>query len=240
VAALTQGAVMGGGIGLAGHAQFRFALPDARFAMPESAIGFVVDTGVNAILAMAQVERALLFLLTGLSVGVGDALALGLTDCVVAPDRIEQLRTGIILAASSGDVAMSLVALMQAESIEPDEPVLCLEADRLASAFAKETAAEIVEAIAALGDGDVLATLRTRSPTSLEAILQSHRAARKGQSLESTLALDGRMARYMIAEPDFAEGVRAVLVDKDQKPKWNPKVLTPDGVLAIKKAIESH
>jgi enoyl-CoA hydratase len=241
VAALTHGAVMGGGIGIAGHAQFRFALPDVKFAMPESAIGFVVDTGVNAILAMAPLERALLFVLSGLPVGAADALALGLVDCVVAPGRAEALRTGIILAAGAGDVPTSLVSLMQAESVEAGEALFCLGADRLAQAFGLSTAAEIVEAIVADDAGrDFAQILQSRSPSSLETILQSHRAARRSASLDEILAIDGRLARLAIARPDFPEGVRAVLVDKDMAPKWNPARLDETHVEAIKKVIENH
>jgi len=238
VVALTHGAVMGGGIGLAGHAGFRFSLPDVKFAMPESAIGFVVDTGVNAILAMAPVERALLFLLTGLPVGAADALKLGLTDCVIGADRAEAVRTGIILASDAEMIETSLVALMQAESIQGGEAEFCLEADRLAGALQDETAAQIVEAIpASEAWGQVL---RSRSPLSLEAILQSHRAARRGQTVAQTLAQDFRLAKFMIGKHDFAEGVRAVLVDKDNKPTWKPSRLSGQDVQDIKKAIESH
>lgn len=81
--ALAHGVVMGGGIGIAGHCAFRFAAADARFAMPEAAIGFVCDVGVNFILARAPLHRALAFALSGQAVGVADALALGLTDCAV-------------------------------------------------------------------------------------------------------------------------------------------------------------
>jgi enoyl-CoA hydratase len=238
VVALTHGTVMGGGIGLAGHAGFRFSLPDVKFAMPESAIGFVVDTGVNAILAMAPVERALFFLLTGASVGAADAQKLGLTDCVIGADRAEAVRTGIILASDAEMIETSLVALMQAESIQAGEAEFCREADRLADVLRFDTAAQIVEAIGAteaLGQ-----TLRLRSPLSLEAILQSHRAARRGQSVAQTLAQDFRLAKFMIAQHDFAEGVRAVLVDKDNKPIWEPARLSAQDVQDIKKAIESH
>ena len=83
--ALTHGIVMGGGIGIAGHCGMRITQPGSRFAMPESAIGFFADVGVSAILAKAPLNRALLFLMSGVSVGASDALALGLADVVVPP-----------------------------------------------------------------------------------------------------------------------------------------------------------
>lgn len=226
VIALTHGVVMGGGIGLAGHAGFRFATPDARFAMPEAAIGFFGDVGSNAILAKAPLERALAFLMSGEAVGVADARVLGLTDCVVPHDAFERLRTGLIAAADADHVETAIVALMQAEGIEPGETPFCDMADRLAPAFARGTAAEIVAAIAADSAGAALsAVLAKRSPISLAAILATHMEARRRGEIHAILAVELAMACHLITLPDFAEGVRAVLVDKDHAPRWQPGTL---------------
>ena len=227
VVALSHGIVMGGGIGIAGHAGFRFTTPEARFAMPEAGIGFVSDVGVNYILAKALEPRALAFLMSGLPVSGADALALGLADCTIVAERMDEVRAGIVSAAAAGRVETALVALMQAETIEPGPAVFCALADRLADSFAAETAGEIVAAVAAAAVEDagfttIAAVLRGRSPTSLEAIVQSHRMARRLQEVEPILALDLRLARLLAGLPDFAEGVRAVLVDKDQMPRWQP------------------
>ncbi len=103
--ALGHGIVMGGGIGIAGHCRFRLTQPGARFAMPEAAIGFFSDVGVNAILAQgAAANRALLFLMSGVSVGAADALALGLADRVVAADRVDgDSRPHLADAAAASD-----------------------------------------------------------------------------------------------------------------------------------------
>ena len=221
VIALTHGAVMGGGIGIAGHAGFRIALPDARFAMPEAVIGFVVDTGVNAILAKAPEHRALAFLLSGLAVGAADALTLGLTDCVIAADARERVRAGLITAAEAPSVDTAVVSLMQAEAIDAGEAELCHAADARADVFALARAAEMAEALGP-DDQPLGAAIARGSPTSLEAIVLSHRAARKARDIGEVLALDLAFARYLCGRPDFAEGVRAVLVDKDGKAAWQP------------------
>lgn len=227
VVAITDGVVMGGGIGIAGHAAFRFTTPDARYAMPEAAIGFVSDVGVNYILARTPEPRALAFLMTGLPVRGADALSLGLADCTVLAERRAEVRSGIAAAAAATSVETALVSLMQAETIEPGVAEFCVLADRLSDCFAADDAGAIVAAVADAAAVEpafvpLAEALASRSPTSLEAIVQSHRTARTLQEVEPILALDLRLARLLSGLPDFAEGVRALLVDKDQKPRWEP------------------
>lgn len=226
-AAIGYGAVMGGGIGIFGHSRYRFAAAEARFAMPEAAIGFVSDVGVNALLAQAPEARALAFLMAGLPVSVGDALRLGLCDIAVAGGRLEAVREGILAAAEGDEVETGLVQLMSREGGEPGPAALTTEGDRLAAAFGQRTAAAIVAAVVAEARREpaferLATSLAGRSPTSLEAIVQSHRAARRNPDIAAVLALDTRLAGYMARQPDFAEGVRAVLVDKDHQPHWRP------------------
>jgi enoyl-CoA hydratase len=227
IAAIGHGAVMGGGIGIFGHCHYRFALPQSRFAMPEAAIGFVSDIGVNAILAQVPEWRALAFLMGGLPVGTADALALGLADAAIDPGRVDVVRGGVRGAAEAGDPETALVLLMQSEGIERGTPPFATLADRLQAAFAAETAAGIVAAIATAAADEPEAVplaeaLAARSPTSLEAIVLSHRAARRRPEIAAVLELDRRMAALICRQPDFAEGVRAVLVDKDRTPRWQP------------------
>jgi enoyl-CoA hydratase len=195
--------------------------------MPEAGIGLFGDVGVNAILSKAPVQRALLFLMSGIHVGAADALALGLTDCAVAPARLAELRADLIAAASAGNLESAIVGLMQAHSIQAGERSLCPLADLLSDALHHDNAAAIVDAIAEAAEEipeavAIAAVLKTRSPTSLEVILQSHLAARRLHDVRSVLALDLRLARLMAALPDFSEGVRAALVDKDRSPRWDP------------------
>lgn len=221
--ALTHGVVMGGGIGLAGHCRFRFTTDDSRFAMPEGAIGFVADVGVNFILAKAMPERALHFLLTGDSVGPASAQSLGLTDCVIPRTEMAAVRSRIALAASAADVEVALTAIMQTDGIHPGEPQSTALADRLAAAYSAHDLPSLLVALDDLQDGAVVAeTLRKRCPTSLTATLRSYRASRGAQSIDDVLARDLRLARYMAQRADFIEGVRAVLVDKDHLPVWAP------------------
>jgi enoyl-CoA hydratase len=238
--ALTHGIVMGGGIGIAGHCGMRITQPGARFAMPESAIGFFADVGVNAILAKAPLNRALLFLMSGVSVGASDALALGLADAVVRPENVEQLRVDIADAARSSHAHDHIVRLMSAQSVVAGEAPFAAKADLLVAREWTDPA-EFVAAIADVPDlSEIAALLATRSPSALTATFHSQLAARRQMNVQRTLEMDLRLAALMARRHDFAEGVRAVLVDKDQAPRWSPPSLAALDARPIIAAVEGR
>ena len=216
--ALSHGVVMGGGIGIAGHCRYRFTTPDSKWAMPEAAIGFVADIGINQILAQAPLHRALAFLMSGVTVGPTDALALGLADCIHDPARRESLLDGIAAAARHADPDAALAHLVQAEMLAGGDAAFVRAADGCATIDWSNAAA----VVAAIAEPGLAAALRSRSPTSLVAILESHLVARKLPGIREVLAVDLGLAQLLCRWPDFAEGVRAVLVDKDQRPVWQP------------------
>jgi enoyl-CoA hydratase len=242
VIAMTDGIVMGGGIGIAGHAAFRFTTPEASYAMPEANIGFVCDVGVNWILGKAPEARALLFEMGGLPVSGADVLALGLADCCIEASRKDEVRRGIVMAANTGNVEPALVALMQSESVQAGNRSLCEVADSHPQALDGETAGEIVDDLTADARQSSILVRYARvlaglSPTSLEAIVASHRAARRLNSVRAVLDLDLRMAAFCARQPDFAEGVRAQLVDKDRRPKWSPASLAAVDLEGLEAAV---
>lgn len=223
--AISHGITMGGGIGIAGHCRVRITQPGARYAMPEAAIGFFADVGVNAILAQAPINRALLFLLSGVSVGASDALALGLADAVVAPDRVEALMADIAAAAASSHPQDKIVRLVEAETIVGGDAPFCALADLLPGGE-PDSPADFLDRVAAVPElSEISALFRTRSPGSIVATFFAQVYARRMMDVGRTLEMDLRLASTMSRRPDFAEGVRAVLVDKDQAPKWSPATL---------------
>lgn len=233
VLAIADGIVMGGGIGIAGHCRYRFTTPDAKFAMPEAAIGFVADVGVNQILARAPLHRALAFLMSGVAVGPADALALGLADCVYDPVRREALLDGVAAAARLAHPDAALAHLAAAEMLAGGDEVFVRAADASGSIDWRDAAA----IVAAVTDPALAAALKARSPTSLVAILESHLVARTLPGIREVLAVDLGLAQLLCRWPDFAEGVRAVLVDKDQRPDWQPKDFAAVPAGAIRTAI---
>jgi enoyl-CoA hydratase len=217
--ALSHGVVMGGGIGIAGHCRYRFTTPEAKFAMPEAAIGFISDIGVNHILGKAPLHRAVLFLRSGVTVGPADALALGLADCVYDPARREAMLSAIAAAAASARPEAALAHLVQAEMVPAGEASFVAFADGFAHLRWKQPKAITM----AYSDYPALAeAFAGGSPTSSIAIHESHLAARQMATIQEVLVLDLKLAQLFCRHPDFAEGVRALLVDKDRKPKWAP------------------
>src|SRR5690606_2799117 len=118
-----------------------------------------------------------------------------------------------------------IVRLMTAESVIAGDAPFCAKADLLPPA-PPDSPAAFVEAVAAVPElAEISALLAARSPSSLVATFLAQNRARELMNVDKTLALDLKLAAVMARRPDFAEGVRAVLVDKDQAPKWSPASL---------------
>ena len=223
IVVIGHGFVMGGGIGLAGHAGIRIAVEGAKYAMPESAIGLFCDVGVNARLGGVPAHRALLFEFAGLPVDPADAIALDLADRLVPAAALADLRASLVTGATGGWEVLEEIAALFA--VSPGEAAFCATADRLKPAFEHDSAARMIRAIADLAapeESTLVETLRKRCPTSLEAILQTFRLAAADSDVARVLRRDLALARYLSMRPDFAEGVRAVLVDKDNLATWEP------------------
>jgi enoyl-CoA hydratase len=244
IVALTDGVVMGGGIGLAGHAGYRITTERGRFAMPESAIGLHCDVGANALLAQTQRHRALAFLMSGEIVGAADALALGLTDCVIADNEIFDMREDILVAADGQDVPTAITNCLQARGISPGPAPFVEMVDGIADAFRADSAVEVLARLDALDApgkqvGDLIDLIKQRCPTSLAVIYESLMAARRELSITTILERDLRLSAWMAQRPDFAEGVRAVIVDKDRNPSWQPDRLDKVDMEPIRGLIKS-
>lgn len=228
IVALQHGFVMGGGIGLSSHARYRIATRSSRFAMPEAAIGFFSDVGVNAILYQTPEHRALAFMMSGTPVGPGDAIALGLSDAMIEDVELAGLRQRLIEAALSVEPDTAIGAIIAGETLEPEGTGFCDTADSLRLAFENQSASDILANLSSLADeGDPGASALYQAmagdcPTSLEVIVRAHRLSRRLRDVQEILALDTDLAKFMARRADFAEGVRAVLVDKDRKPRWSP------------------
>jgi enoyl-CoA hydratase len=216
VVTLMHGITYGGGVGLGCHAGPRVITHDTRMAMPETIIGLVPDVGGTWLLARAPGELGTHLALTGLPVGPGDALLLGLADVHTPPDAFPALAE----ATSWADLKDLLAT--NATDPEPGQ----LEADRewIDRCYAGDDLPTIIARLQSdphPAAAVAVQTLLTRSPTALHITLAAIRRAGRA-TLRETLVQDYRVMSHSLRRADVAEGIRAQVVDKDRDPRWNP------------------
>jgi enoyl-CoA hydratase len=217
---LIDGVVIGSGVGISLYGTHRVAGERYRFAMPETGIGLFPDDGVSWAFARMPDETGMYLALTGRAIGRADAYRLGLvTHCVSAA------RFGEISAALS--TADTVDPLLDDRHQDPGPGELEALRGAIARCFASDTVEGIVERLRAEQGSSrtwaegVLDDLSRRSPTSLKITHRHVRSARK-LDLRETLRQDFRLGCRCLDGHDFYEGVRALLIDRDQAPKWQP------------------
>jgi enoyl-CoA hydratase len=230
IVALMDGMVMGGGVGLSAHASHRLASERLAFAMPEVGIGFAPDVGGPYLFARAPGELGTHLALTGDRIGPDDALLCGLADRIVAVASLEQL----VASLREHDVDAALASV--SAPAERPAPTLAAARGWIDAAYSADTVEEILARLRARPEAEprrAANTIATRSPTSLKVALRSLRQARRLSTLEDCLELELRASCAFLAAPDFAEGIRAAVIDKDRNPHWSPDRLedvAPDAV----------
>lgn len=221
---LINGIVMGSGVGISAFATHRVAGERYRFAMPETAIGLFPDVGIASVLARMPYEIGIYLGLTGRTVARADALQLGLVTHCIAESQFADITAGL-------SEAWPVDALLDDRHQDPGPGELEPVAEVIAHCFAAATVEEIIGRLQAVTGTHrdwaqgVVADLGKRAPLSLKVTLRHIREA--GQSdLRQTLIADYRLACRFLEDADFYEGVRAVLVDKDNAPQWQPADLS--------------
>ena len=206
VVAFMQGFVMGGGVGVGGHARHRIVGESTQVAMPETGIGLIPDVGGTWLLAHAPGRIGEYLGLTGARMGAGDAIFAGFADAFVPEAGWEALKDAM---AASGKVNIPA----------HPAPEAALEGADLA-AYGGRSVAEIMAALEKSGDEANLKVMRRNSPLSMAATLAMVRAARGDASIRDSLQREHRFTHRATAQSDFLEGVRAQIIDKDRNPKW--------------------
>jgi enoyl-CoA hydratase len=219
IVAFMDGVTMGGGVGIAVPAKFRVATENTRLAMPETAIGFFPDVGGGWDLSRLHGRLGQFLALTGARLDGPECLWAGLATHYLPSAAVAQAKQRI--AADPFHLPQILGEL----AVEPPRARLAENAERIARLFASDRFEEILAALENDGSewaAKELATLAAKSPLACKVALRQLAEGHDAVSFDANLVTEYRIASRMIALPDFAEGVRAVLVDKDQAPRWNP------------------
>lgn len=224
--ALIDGICMGGGVGLSLHGSFRVAGDRYVFAMPEVSIGFFPDVGATYALPRLPGRSGTYLALTGARLGPGEAIGLRL-----ATHRVPSAVFSTLLDALCDglDVAGTLAAF----SMQPEPDTLAARRPLIDRAFDAASVEAVIGNLEREGGGGsddaafasgLAATMRTKSPLSLKIALEQ---MRRGPDLDFADAMrtEFRIVNRVARGHDFYEGVRATLIDKDNKPRWDPDTL---------------
>ncbi|MEH2484461.1 enoyl-CoA hydratase/isomerase family protein [Bradyrhizobium sp. AZCC 2230] len=222
--AFMDGLVMGGGVGLSGHASHRVVTDRTKLAMPEVGLGFFPDVGGTWLLSHSPGEIGTYFGLTGQTMNGPDAIHAEFADAVVQAAKWPELRealTKVRQGVTAADVSKLINGFATGEAAGPvaaREPII----DAL---FGFDRMEDIFAALKRDGSDFALATLKTlneKSPRGMVVTLKLLRLARSAASLEECLVREYRAALEVFRSDDFREGVRAAVIDKDRNPTWSP------------------
>ncbi|NWI91156.1 HIBCH protein, partial [Pitta sordida] len=228
--ALIDGVTMGGGVGLSVHGHFRVATEKTLFAMPETAIGLFPDVGGGYFLPRLSGKIGYYLALTGYRLKGRDVLKAGIATHFVESEKLPALEKDLIAlkSPSKENIAELLKSYHMKSTVDQEkEFVLDEHMEKINSLFSANSMEEIVKKLKQDGSPFAikqLETLNKMSPTSLKLTLRQLREG-ASMSLQEVLRMEYRLSQACMRGHDFYEGVRAVLIDKDQSPRWKPPAL---------------
>lgn len=223
ILAFINGLTFGGGMGLAMHAHYRIVNEDARLGMPETTIGFFPDIGAGYFYNKLQPSLGLYLALTGDLIGPQLAIELGLASHFVTSSRWQALRKDVEQCRSK--VAIEACLKHYASSPQPNTSKLPVKA--IEECFNASSIEEILAKLENHHDPYTKTwrnTLLQKSPTSLKVTFEMMKRSQT-MTLKEVIQQDLILSQNFINHPDFAEGIRAQLIDKDRNPKWSPNTL---------------
>lgn len=228
VLAIMDGVTMGGGVGLSVHGSHRIATERTLFAMPETGIGLFPDVGGGWFLPRLSGYLGTWLALTGARLKDVDVAAARVATHFLPSELVPNLKKQVESADFSVGAAEMLNEILR--GMTHPVPAGSFEAHRdiIDACFAKDTAEEIVAALEASGDewaAAQAATIRTKSPETVKVALRQVREGAKLDSFEDNMRMEYRIGWRKVQSHDFLEGVRAVIIDKDNDPKWSPATL---------------
>jgi len=223
--AFMDGITMGGGVGIACPCDFRIATENTKFAMPETGIGLFPDVGGGWYLSRLPGRIGQYLALTGHRLDGAECLALGLATHYLPSAALDDAKARI--AADPQAIAATLDVMSET----PQNAKILAQRDAIDRLFASDVLEEIYAALEADGGEwatQQLATLRTKSPQTMKVSLRLLHEGHMMATFEDEMRQEYAIGSRVVQRHDFLEGVRAVIVDKDNAPRWDPA--TPEDV----------
>ena len=225
IVAFMDGITMGGGVGISQPARYRVATENTRFAMPETSIGLFPDVGGGWYLSRLPGRVGQFLALTGARLDGAECLRLGLASHYLPADGLDAIKARIAAEPQAIEAILAEASIPAPEArIEAHLPLI----DRL---FASEDYEEILAALDADGSDwakKERATLASKSPQACKVSLRLLYDGARVQDFAHEMRQEYAVAARVVQRNDFVEGVRALLIDKDNAPRWSPA--TPEGV----------
>ena len=221
--AVLDGVTMGGGVGLSVHGTHRIATENTVFAMPETAIGMFPDVGATHVLGTMPGGLGNWLALTGARLGPGDALDAGIATHHCPRAGLDRLVAELREAADAPAVERAV----RAHAAGPEPGEIAAHHRAIETVFDQPSVAAIAAAAAAEPTGwgaEQWRLVAARSPTSVR-LAFAQLARGRALGFDDAMRLEFRIVQRVLAGHDFFEGVRAVLIDKDQEPRWRPATL---------------
>jgi len=230
--AIMNGITMGGGVGISVNGKFRIATEKTVFAMPECAIGLVPDVGGGYFLPRLQGSLGMFLGLTGHRLKGWDCLSAGISTHAVSQQDIDSVETELIKMTSNNEVSdeavSNVLGSFKSEEIGNHTFSLVNNMDDINRIFSQSSVEAIVESLQKEKTpfaSKALKSMEAASPTSLKVAFRQISNGSKLSSLADVLRMEQRLVLRCCEDSDFYEGVRATLIDRDNKPKWNPPSL---------------
>lgn len=219
--AIIDGITMGGGVGLSVHGKYRVATERTLFAMPETAIGLFPDVGGGYFLPRMAGNMGAYLGLTGFRLKGRDVQKAGVATHYVESSSLADLENELSQCKNTIQINKTLEKFTPKDTTEF---VLQPHLEQIEKAFGGDTVEDILNSLHNDGSEWAMSTLKLlskMSPTSLKVTLRQLQLG-KSMTLRECLQMEFRLAAHCCINSDFKEGVRALLIDKDQQPKWNP------------------
>ncbi|OYU70246.1 MAG: enoyl-CoA hydratase [Alphaproteobacteria bacterium PA2] len=219
IVTVMDGVTMGGGVGLAAPSRYRVATERTTFAMPETGIGLFPDVGGGWFLPRMPGHIGMWLALTGARIKAADCELIGMATDFIPSDQVEVFKSALI-----ADPAAVETLLTEYES-DAGRPPLAMHQDQIDRVFGQASVEAMIAELEAMGTEWAqaqLTVLASKSPQTLKVAFRQLSLGVAAKTFAENMEMEFRIGSRVVCLPDFQEGVRAVIVDKDNTPRWTP------------------